>query len=94
MPFPLSDRLAFGPKSTDTNAALATSQRFEVGLGRAYVVTANAGFHMACGDETVVATTSHTLWPAGAYLLGIPDGCTHVAIIQGSDAASGNVYPS
>lgn len=89
--------IPLGPTEDDPDSvALTTSQRFEIGRrGDSFVAVANGEYHLVCGDENVVATTAAPgPWSAGAVRLVLPDGCTHVAMIEGAaGAALGCAYP-
>lgn len=88
--------IALLPDADDTgSASLATSQRFVTGApGTRVVVVANGEFHVQGGEGDVEATTgSPGPFPAGAYKFTVPDGVTHVALIQGAaGAAAGCAY--
>jgi hypothetical protein len=88
-------RAPLAPVATDPSpASLATSQRFSIGTaGQPFVVSATDSFPAVAGDSSVTCTTSRPLFPAGVYRFCLPDGCTHVALIQASGAtASGQAY--
>jgi hypothetical protein len=83
------------PIATDNAPqALNTTKRFGTFVaGDSLVISATDKFHMVAGTSAIDATTSHPLFPAGVYKFTIPDGCTHVAMIQASGAtASGQAY--
>lgn len=78
-------------------AALTASQRFPASgawaPGDSVIVCADAAFHAVAGASGVVAETSSPKFPAGIYAFTLPDGCTHVAMIQSSSgAAVGQAY--
>jgi hypothetical protein len=76
-------------------AALSSSQRKEIGkAGDVAIIYATGNFHLVAGDGSVTATTSSPgPFPAGVYAFVMPNGCTHVAMIQATGAtASGGAY--
>ena len=83
------------PVAADGSAhALTTSQRFGAFVpGDPITVASDAPFHMVAGGSSVAATTSSPKFPAGIHGFTLPDGCTHVAMIQSSaGAAVGQAY--
>lgn len=86
------------PSAGDAGAqALTTSVRFPLSgvlsPGDSVIVCADAAFHMLAGPSSVVAETNSPKFPAGLYAFTVPDGCTHVAMIQSSaGAAVGQAY--
>lgn len=85
---------ALAPVETDpAAAALTTSQRFPAsgswGAGETIIVVASDSFHLVAGGSAIAATTaSPGAFPAGVYKFALPDGCTHVAMIQASGATA------
>ena len=94
----LRTQVLLAPISTDAGAtSLATSQKFpasgEWAPGDSFVASANGEFHIVAGTSAVAATTSSPIFTAGTHAFTLPDGCTHVAMIQGAaGAAKGQAY--
>lgn len=86
---------ALAPISTDTGASALTAAVVfgPFVAGDSIIVAADAGFHFQAGASDVTATTARPKFPAGVYKMVVPDGCTHVALIQSAaGAALGQVY--
>lgn len=87
-------RFALLPTTGDAGAtAINNSTRFPSSgawaPGDSVIIAANDKFHMIAGDALVTATTSSPgVFPAGTYKFVVPDGCTHVALIQASGATT------
>lgn len=88
-------QVALLPVSTDSGSlSLITSRRFgpfpaEAGL----VLVITAAAHVLAGSDSVVVTTSGVKLLPGVYKFGLPDNCTHVALIDSADGAGvGTVY--
>lgn len=62
---------------------LATAQRTVAALNPGIWHVANAAaLHIEFGDNTIVATTTHTMLMAGERLIVIPDTGTYVSVIK------------
>jgi hypothetical protein len=89
-------RAALLPVAGDAGmASLATSQRFgPFNAGDQLVIGITGAAHVLAGDGTVAATVASPIIPsAGVYKFALPNGCTHVALIQSAaGAASGQAY--
>ena len=91
----LTSRAALAPVAADNGTqALSTAKRFAIGTaGDGFVCSSTADFHMIAGDSSVTATTSHPRFPAGTYKFLLPDGCTHVSMLDTSaGAGNGQAY--
>ncbi len=90
------------PVAADVSAgngarALTTSQRFPTTgafvPGDQVVVCSTAAFHVLATTVAGAVTTSEPAFPAGAYHMTIPDGCTHVAMLDtAAGAGKGQAY--
>lgn len=62
-------------------------------VGDSVIVASTAAFHIRAGTSGIVATTADPLFPAGVYKFTVPDGCTHLSMIDsGTAAGSGQAY--
>jgi hypothetical protein len=82
-----------GPVLADAgHADLGASVAFTIGsAGDSFVATATGLFHLVCGASGVVATTSCPVFD-GAVRLVLPDGCTHVAMLEAAVDVFGCAY--
>ena len=83
------------PIASDADAvALSTSQRFGPFVpGDAIVISSTAAFYALAGASDVAATSASGAFAAGAYHFALPDGCTHVAMLDtAAGAGLGQAY--
>ena len=83
------------PGSGERSHLIAASMAFgpfEVGDYVTVAVTEMS--YLATGDQSVVATTSDVLLPAGVYDFAVPTGVTHVALVSSEYLAAGAVWKS
>jgi hypothetical protein len=73
---------------------LTASRRFgPFAPGDQIVIGSTAAFHCLAGSDSVAATTAHPVIPAGLYHMTVPDGVTHVAMIDtAAGAGNGQAY--
>jgi hypothetical protein len=72
--------------------ALNVVRLFAIGVaGDTAVITTTAGAHVLMGDSGVVADTTSPFF-LGCVRLALPNGCTHVSMIQGADPSAGCAY--
>lgn len=91
-------QVALLPTTADDGAvALAVAQQFpRAGAfvpGDSLVVASSQAFHVVAGDGSVLASTASPRFAAGVYKLTVPDGCSHVSMVDSADAAGiGQAY--
>jgi hypothetical protein len=96
----LGAAFALGPVAADVAAApsddldqdLGASVAFPIGeAGDGCVITATGRVHVLFGASDVVATTACPAYSTPVRLI-VPDGCTHVALLEAEADVSGGAY--
>lgn len=61
--------------------------------GDSLTIASTASFHLVAGTSGVAVSTSSPRFLAGVFKMVLPDGCTHVAMIDSVDGAGvGQAY--